>query len=107
MRVIKNIGSDRVIDEMRQALVSPSSLNMVSPASSLFAFAELGDLLEQGAPTTGDRRQIRDGVLSLAHKRWSQGEPGKVVIEEVRRSAPFRPDVPTAEKPSFIASTEL
>ena len=28
--------------------------------------------------------------LSLAHKRWSQGETGKVVIEDVRRTAPFR-----------------
>jgi hypothetical protein len=38
--------------------------------------------------------------LSLAHKRWSQGETGKVVIEDVRRTAPFRPDTPTA----FLAS---
>ena len=42
--------------------------------------------------------------LSLAHKRWSQGETGKVVIEEVRRSAPFRPDAPTAKEAAFLAS---
>jgi hypothetical protein len=42
--------------------------------------------------------------LSLAHKRWSQGETGKVVIEEVRRSALFRPDSPTAEEAAFLAS---
>jgi len=129
-------------------------------------------LLEQGAPTAADKRQIQDGIeemvwvaalkptnvavpmfrddvreyleiavltttlraagkptrlielihraipyplvllaahgdtvsLSLAHKRWSQGEKGKVVIEDVRRTAPFRPEAPTAEEASFLAS---
>lgn len=42
--------------------------------------------------------------LSLAHKRWSQGETGEVVIEDVRRTAPFRPDTPTAEEALFLAS---
>jgi hypothetical protein len=45
--------------------------------------------------------------LSLAHKRWSQGETGKVVIEDVRGTAPFRPDNPTAEESSFLASLAL
>jgi hypothetical protein len=45
--------------------------------------------------------------LSLAHKRWSQGEAGKVVIEDVRRTAPFQPDAPTAEEASFLASLAL
>ena len=42
--------------------------------------------------------------LSLVHKRWSQGEKGKVVIEDVRRTAPFRPDAPMAEEVSFLAN---
>ena len=45
--------------------------------------------------------------LSLAHKRWSQGEKGKVVIEDVRRTAPFQPDAPTAEEAAFLASLPL
>jgi hypothetical protein len=45
--------------------------------------------------------------LSLAHKRWSQGEKGKVVIEDVRRTAPFQPDAPTAEDAAFLASLPL
>jgi hypothetical protein len=129
-------------------------------------------LLEQGAPTAADKRQIQDGIdelfwvaalkptniavpafrdelreyleiavltatlragakptrlielihraipyplvlvaahgdtvsLSLAHKRWSQGEIGKVVIEDVRRTTPFRPDAPTAQEVPFFAS---
>ncbi len=45
--------------------------------------------------------------LSLAHKRWSQGEIGKVVIEDVRRTAPFRPEAPTAEESLFLAGLAL
>jgi len=45
--------------------------------------------------------------VSLAHKRWSQGEADKVVIEDVRRSAPFRPDAPTHQESAFIASLAL
>ena len=132
-------------------------------------------LLEQGAPTAADKRQIQDGIeemtwvaalkpinigvpafrdavreyleiavltvalrsaakptrlielihraipyplvlvaahgdtvsLSLAHKRWSQGETGKVVIEDVHRTAPFRPDAPKADVALFLASLGL
>ena len=42
--------------------------------------------------------------FSLAHKRWSQGEKGKVVIEDVYRTPPFRPDTPTGQEASFLAS---
>jgi hypothetical protein len=46
----------------------------------------------------------RDAVnLSLAHKRWSQGEGGKVVIEEVRQVR-LRTDTPETEEASFLAS---
>jgi len=45
--------------------------------------------------------------LSLAHKRWSQGEAGEVVIEEVRRTTPFRPNMPTAGEASFLASLSI
>ena len=132
-------------------------------------------LLEQGAPTAADKRQIQDGIeeliwvaalkpinigvpafrdavreyleiavltatlrdnakasrvielihraipypvvlvnaqsdgqsLSLAHKRWSQGEAGAVVIEEVRRTGPLRPDSPAAIDASFLSSLAL
>ena len=32
------------------------------------------------------------------------GETGKVVIEDVRCTAPFRPDAPTAEEAAFLGS---
>lgn len=41
MRIIRNTGSDRVFDELRQSLAPPSSLDFASPVFSLFAFAEL------------------------------------------------------------------
>lgn len=41
--------------------------------------------------------------LSLAHKRWSQGEIGKVVIEDIRQTKPFHPESPTEIELSFIA----
>ncbi|MBF4483173.1 helicase-related protein [Dehalococcoides mccartyi] len=47
MKLIKNTGSDRVIDELRQILASKSSLDLASPSFSLFAFAELRDFLEK------------------------------------------------------------
>ena len=45
MRLIKNVGRDRVIDELRLALASQTSLDVSSPAFSLFAFRELRDPL--------------------------------------------------------------
>lgn len=45
--------------------------------------------------------------ISLAHKRFSQAEGGKVVVEEVRRTAPFHSNEPTAEETSFLASLAL
>lgn len=41
--------------------------------------------------------------VSVAHKRWSQGESGHVVIEELRTTAQFRPENPTAEEAQFLA----
>jgi hypothetical protein len=49
-----------------------------------------------------------DGVsLSLAHKRWSLGAAGEVVIEAVRRTAPCRPDTPSAHEAAFRSSLAL
>ena len=47
MKLIRNSGNDRVVDELRKTLVAGGALDVASPAFSLFAFAELRDLLEQ------------------------------------------------------------
>lgn len=45
--------------------------------------------------------------LSLAHKRWSQGEAGKVVIEDVRRTSPLNMDALEAQEAQFLSSLAL
>ena len=45
MRLIKNIGNDRVIDELKANAGSGSSMAVVSPVFSLFAYVELKDQL--------------------------------------------------------------
>jgi hypothetical protein len=47
MKLIRNSGGDRVIDQLRQALTPPATLDVASPAFSLFAFAELRELLSK------------------------------------------------------------
>ena len=47
MRLIKNTGSDRVIDEVRSAASPQSTLDLATPALSLFAFGEASDLLDK------------------------------------------------------------
>ena len=46
MKLIKNTGDDRVIDEIRAALRPQSRLDIASPAFSLFAFGQASDLLQ-------------------------------------------------------------
>ena len=45
MRLIKNSGNDRVVDELRRRLVPQGALDVASPAFSLFAFGETQGLL--------------------------------------------------------------
>lgn len=47
MKLIKNTGDNRVIDEVRAALGPQSELDIATPAFSLFAFAEARELLEK------------------------------------------------------------
>jgi SNF2 family DNA or RNA helicase len=47
MQLIKNSGNDRILDALRKVLASHSSLDIASPAFSLFAFAEVQALLEK------------------------------------------------------------
>jgi len=45
MKLIKNSGNERVIDELRKCLVGQDRLDIASPAFSLFAFGEVRELL--------------------------------------------------------------
>ena len=45
MKLIRNSGSDRVVDELRQCLTPQGSLDIATPKFSLFAFGELQERL--------------------------------------------------------------
>ncbi len=45
-------------------------------------------------------------ALSVGHKRWSQGEGGKVVIEDVRQ-IPLNIETPSAEESAFLENLAL
>lgn len=47
MKIIKNSGNERVIDELRKCLVAQSTLDIASPSFSLFAFGEVRELLHK------------------------------------------------------------
>ena len=47
MKLIKNSGNERVIDELRKCLSAESVLDIASPSFSLFAFGEVRDLLSK------------------------------------------------------------
>lgn len=65
MRLIPNAGTDRVIDELRKGLAEGATLDLATPAFSLFAFAEVRELLANA----GGCRMIlpvgEDGGLGL------------------------------------------
>jgi hypothetical protein len=46
MKLIKNTGNDRVMDALRSGLHSSSKLDIVTPAFSVFAFAEFAAQLQ-------------------------------------------------------------
>ena len=47
MKLIKNSGNDRVVDELRECLGPQSTLDIASPQFSLFAFAEVREYLDK------------------------------------------------------------
>lgn len=47
MKIIKNSGNERVIDELRKCLMEQSTLDIASPSFSLFAFGEVRELLHK------------------------------------------------------------
>jgi hypothetical protein len=45
MKLIRNSGNDRAVDELRQCLAAQGTLDIASPAFSLFAFGEIQELV--------------------------------------------------------------
>ncbi len=65
MKLINNTGLNRVIDVLRQTVQNGASLDIASPALSLFAFFELRDLLNNAGPSRLVLPLDTDGDLLL------------------------------------------
>jgi hypothetical protein len=65
MRLLKNSGNDRVVDELRQYLAPQGALDVATPALSLFAFGELNDRLSKLARCRFVLPSSRSGDLAL------------------------------------------
>jgi len=104
-----------------QAALKPANLGVPAFRDATREYLEIAILTVSFRPTAKPPRLIElihraipypvllvatmgeTAAISVAHKRWSQGEAGQVVIEELRATAPFRPESPTAEETQFLA----
>ncbi len=105
MKLINNTGLNRVIDVLRQTVQDGASLDIASPALSLFAFLELRDLLNKAGPSrlilpldaSGDLTLLGSAADRAARNRlqahWLARECQKWISEktEVRASPALLP----------------
>ncbi len=101
-----NIGVPAFKDEVREYLEIAVLTVMLRSAAKP---TRLTELIHRAIPYPVVLSTEQGGAvsLSLAHKRWSQGQAGEVVIEEVRRTAPVRPGAPSAREVPFLAHLAL
>jgi hypothetical protein len=101
-----NIGVLAFKDEVREYLEIAVLTVLLRSAAKL---TRLTELIHRAIPYPVVLWTEQDGAvsLSLAHKRWSQGEAGEVVIEDVRRTAPLADTSPTKHEAAFLASLAL
>lgn len=99
------IGVPAYKDEVREYLeVAVLTVRLRAGAKS----ARLLELLHRAIPypVVLISEQNDSFTLSLAHKRWSHGEAGKIVIEELRQ-IPLNLTEPTAADAAFLAALPL
>jgi hypothetical protein len=113
--------NDGIEEILWQAALKPANLGVPAFRDAVREYLEIAILTVIFRPTAKPARLVelihraipyplllatRHGEtisLSVAHKRWSEGESGKVVIEELRETAPFSPENPTTEEAQFLA----
>ena len=105
-----NIGVPTFRDVVREYLeIEVLALNLRPDAK----VSRLVELVHRAIPypvlliARGGAENAETISISVAHKRWSQGETGQIVIEDVRSAASFRPDAPTAVEAAFLGSLAL
>ncbi len=98
-----NVGIPAYRDEVREYLeIAVIAAELRKSAKT----SRLAELLHRAIPYPVVLIAAEGDVvsLSLAHKRWSQGEAGAVVVEEMRGTAGFRPDMPSECEAAFLRS---
>ena len=101
-----NIGVPVFRDDVREYLeIAVIAASFRAEAKS----ARLTEIIHRSIPYPVVLVAVHSGKpsLSLAHKRWSQGESGKVVIEKIYCSAPLKAGALTEQESSFLASLSL
>ena len=77
MKLLKNSGNERVIDSIRAWLEPESTVDFMSPAFSLYAFAEMRDLLLKAGPCRillGDEAALSDALFGGASDIAARGK---------------------------------
>lgn len=97
-----NIGVPAFKDEEREYLEIAVLTVLLRPSAKV---ARLAELVHRAIPypLVLFAEQGESVTLSLAHKRWSQGESGKVVVEDVRAVA-FKPEALSSQEAAFLDS---
>jgi hypothetical protein len=101
-----NVGVPEYRDNVREYLeIAVLTVSFRSAAKA----ARLIELIHRAIPypvvlVSGQSETVS---LSLAHKRWSQGEAGKVVIEDVCRTAPLHPEALETQQAQFLSNLAL
>lgn len=98
-----NIGVPAFKDEQREYLeIAVLTVELRDGARA----PRLIELIHRAIPYPVVLWSEQDGVatLSLAHKRWSQGQAGEVVVEEVHRTASCTSDALTQLEAAFLGS---
>jgi hypothetical protein len=100
-----NIGVPAFHDDVREYLEIAILTAELRPAAKAVRLIEL---IHRAIPypLVLLTRQGEAMALSLAHKRWSQGEKGKVVVEDVRH-VPIAPTGATGADSGFLASLAI
>lgn len=96
MRIVRNSGTDRVLDALRPALTPGARLDVASPEFSLFAFAELRELLEQVErcrmvlPLADDPRLLGSDADRAARNQLQSRWLARVCLDWIERKVDVR-----------------
>lgn len=109
MKLLRNSGNERVIDQLRAWLAPGSSVDLMSPAFSLYAFAELRNLITKAGQCRillGDSSTVSGflfgGPADIAARGKLQGRwLAKVAADWIRKHAEIR-YAPTAPPQSLV-----